>query len=97
MQRFLIERDIPGASELTVDDLADISKRSNAARESLGVPYHWVTSYVTGDKIYCVHEADDEETIREHSRRGGFPVSSVMPVVTEFGVHTADRTAAVAG
>ena len=90
MQRFMIERDIPGASQFTQDDVADISKRSNAAAASLGVPYHWVNSYVAGDKVYCVHEAQDEETIREHSRRGGFPVTSVTPVVTEFGPQTAD-------
>jgi len=57
---------------------------------SLGVPYRWVTSYVAGDKIYCVHEADDTETIREHARRGGFPADTVSVVANEFGAHTAD-------
>ena len=57
MKRFIIEREIPGASELTEADLAEISKTSNAAVASLGVPYNWINSYVAGDKVYCVHEA----------------------------------------
>ncbi|MDG4664543.1 DUF4242 domain-containing protein [Mycobacterium sp. 236(2023)] len=89
MTRFLIERDIPGASELTKEQLAEISQTSNAAMQSLGVPYRWITSYVAGDKVYCIHEADDEEAIREHSRRGGFPATVVVPVANEFGPHTA--------
>jgi hypothetical protein len=90
MQRFMIERNIPGASQLTEAELAEISATSNAAAASLGVPYRWVTSYVAGDKIYCVHEAADEETIREHSRRGGFPVSLVAPVINNFDAKTAE-------
>ena len=89
MKRFLIEREVPGASSMTADDLREIARTSNAAVDSLGVPYTWVTSYVAGDKIYCVHEAEDEETIREHARRGGFPANSVSVVANEFGSHTA--------
>ena len=90
MKRFIIEREIPGAGQLTEEQLAEISRTSNAAVDSLGVPYRWITSYVTGDKVYCVHEADDEETIREHARRGGFPANSVVVVANEFGPQTAD-------
>lgn len=90
MKRFIIEREIPGASELTGQQLAEISRTSNTAVQSLGVPYTWVNSYVAGDKIYCVHEAEDEDTIREHARRGGFPADSVSVVANEFGAHTAD-------
>jgi len=89
MKRFIIEREIPGASELSEQELAEISQTSNDAASSLGVPYHWVNSYVAGDKIYCVHEADDEETIREHARRGGFPADLVAVVENEFGPQTA--------
>ncbi|GAA2157982.1 DUF4242 domain-containing protein [Pedococcus bigeumensis] len=101
MKRFLIEREIPGASELTSEQLAEIARTSNAAVDSLGVPYTWVTSYVAGDKIYCLHEAADAETIREHARRGGFPCEVVAEVVAEFGPHTAaevesERAAATA-
>jgi hypothetical protein len=94
MKRFLIERQIPGASELTEEQLANIAAKSNDVVASLGVPYRWVTSYVAGDKIYCIHEAEDEETIREHARRGGFPANSVTPVANEFGPHTADQVVA---
>ncbi len=90
MQRFIIERNIPGASALTPQQLAEISTTSNDAVASLGVPYRWVTSYVAGDKVYCVHEADDADTIIEHARRGGFPANVVSEVVSEFGPHTAD-------
>ncbi len=71
VQRFMIEREIPGASELSQEELAEIAMTSNEAVSSLGVPYTWVTSYVAGDKVYCVHEADDDDVIREHARRGG--------------------------
>ena len=91
MQRFIIEREIDGASKLTKEDLAQIAQTSNKAVASLGVPYNWVTSYVAGDKIYCVHEADDAETIFEHARRGGFPADTVSAVANEFGPHTADE------
>jgi hypothetical protein len=92
MQRFMIEREIPGAEELTVAELAEISKTSNAAVASLGVPYNWVNSYVAGDKIYCVHETDDAETVLEHARRGGFPADTVSVVANEFGPMTAELT-----
>ena len=90
MPRFIIERAIDGASNLTQAELVEIAKTSNDAVDSLGVPYTWVNSFVAGDKIYCVHEADDAETIREHARRGGFPADVVSVVANEFGPQTAD-------
>ena len=93
MKRFIIEREVPGASELSEAQLAEISKTSNAAVASLGVPYNWVTSYVAGDKLYCVHEADDAEAVLEHARRGGFPANKVTVVANEFGPQTADLVA----
>ena len=89
MQRFIIEREIEGASQLTGEQLAEIARTSNAAVDSLGVEYTWVTSYVAGDKIYCVHDAEDAETILEHARRGGFPANKVTAVANEFGPHSA--------
>lgn len=89
MPRFIIEREIPGASDLTLEQLAEIARTSNNAVDSLGVPYNWVNSYVAGDKVYCVHEAEDAETIREHARRGGFPANKVTMVANEFGPQTA--------
>lgn len=92
MKRFIIEREIPGASDLSQADLAEISKKSNTAMASLGVPYRWVNSYVAGDKVYCVHEAEDEDVILEHARRGGFPANTVSVVANEFGPDTAELT-----
>ncbi len=89
MQRYIIEREIPGASELTPEALADIAKASNVVVEGLGQPYTWVTSYVAGDKIYCVHEAESAEVIMEHARRGGFPANTVAVVANEFGPQSA--------
>lgn len=93
MKRFIIEREVEGASRLTRDELAGIARTSNEAVASLGVPYTWVNSYVAGDKIYCVHEADDAETVLEHARRGGFPANRVTEVAGEFGAHTAESAA----
>jgi Protein of unknown function (DUF4242) len=89
MPQFIIERNIDGASNLTPQELADIAATSNEVVAGLGVPYTWVKSYVAGDKIYCVHETDDVETVREHARRGGFPVDSLVVVTAEIGPHTA--------
>lgn len=97
MTRYIIEREIEGASKLTQGELVKIAETSNAAVASLGVPYTWVTSYVAGNKIYCLHEAEDVETILEHARRGGFPATLVAEVVSEFGPATAELVAAKVG
>ena len=80
MTTFLIERTIPGASELTGEQLAEIARASNAVVDGLGVPYTWHHSYVAGDKLYCIHETDDIETVREHARCGNFPADLVVEV-----------------
>jgi len=85
MATFLIERNIPGASDLTPEQLRNIAATSNRVVEGLGVDYTWVRSYVAGDKIYCLHETADVETVREHARRGGFPADLVVTVAAEFG------------
>lgn len=90
MATFVIERNIPGAAGLTPDQLRDIATKSNAVVDGLGVPYTWKHSYVAGDKIYCVHETDDAETIREHARRGGFPADVVVEVAAVIGPETAN-------
>ena len=90
MKTFLIEREVPGASTLSHDELVEIACASNAAVESLGVPYQWITTYVAGDKLYCLHETEDSETVLEHARRGGFPADLVSVVANEFGPQTAE-------
>ena len=91
MATFMIERTVPGASELTPEQLKDIAVTSNGVVDGLGVAYTWHQSFVAGDKIYCVHETDDAETVREHARRGGFPADSVVEVAAVIGPQTADR------
>ncbi len=88
MPQFIIERNIEGASTLSADELADIATKSNEVVAGLGVPYKWITSYVAGDKIYCVHETDDAETIREHARCGGFPADHVVQIASVIGPQT---------
>jgi hypothetical protein len=89
MPTFIIERDIPGADKLTAAELKDISAKSNEVVAGLGVPYKWVTSYVAGDKIYCVHEAPSAEVIRKHAEQGGFPANKVTLVASVIGPNTA--------
>jgi hypothetical protein len=87
MKTFIIEREIPGASQLTDEELRGITSTSNDAVASLEKPYTWLHSYVAGDKIYCVHQAESAEVIREHASRGGFPANLVAEVASVF-----DRT-----
>jgi hypothetical protein len=84
MKTFLIEREIPGAEELTDDQLRDITTTSNGAVAELHKPYKWLHSYVAGNKIYCVHQAESEEVVREHARRGRFPANLVVEVAAVF-------------
>ena len=84
MKTFLIEREIPGAEELTDDQLRDITKTSNGAVAELEKPYKWLHSYVAGNKIYCVHQAESEDVVREHARRGRFPANLVVEVAAVF-------------
>ena len=89
MPTFIIERTVPGASELSPDQLKDIAAKSNAVVAGLGEPYRWITSYVAGNKLYCVHEAESAETVYRHAREGGFPADSVTEVKTNIGPETA--------
>jgi len=89
MERFVIERTVPGAASLTAAELAETARQCNAAAATLGVPYVWHESYVTGDKIYCVHSAESVEAVIEHSLRSGLPVDSVTAVARTFGPETA--------
>jgi hypothetical protein len=84
MKTFVIEREIPGASELTHDQLRGITSTSNQAVASLDKPYTWLHSYVAGDKVYCVHQAETADVVREHARRGGFPADLVAEVARVF-------------
>lgn len=89
MPTYIVERDIPGANKLTAAELRDISAKSNEVVANLGRPYTWITSYVAGDKIYCVHEAESADAICLHAERGGFPANRVTEVVAVIGRQTA--------
>lgn len=82
MPKFVIEREIPGAGELTEEQLRGISQTSCNVLQELGPTIQWVHSYVTDDKIYCVYIAPDEEMVRKHAKMGGFPANSVAQVRT---------------
>lgn len=89
MPTFIIERTVPGASQLTKEQLRDIARTSNQVVENLGVPYRWLHSYAAGDKLYCVHETENADIVREHARRGGFPCDTVTLVSEVIGPETA--------
>ena len=89
MPRFIIERNVPGASRLSGEQLREISAKSNAVVAGLGEPYAWITSYVAGDKLYCVHEAESAEAVYRHAREGGFPADRVTEVAAVIGPATA--------
>jgi len=84
VKTFVIEREIPGASKLTHEELRGITSTSNDAVVSLAKPYKWLHSYVAGDKVYCFHQAESAEVIREHARLGGFPANLVTEVASVF-------------
>jgi hypothetical protein len=80
MPKFVIEREIPGAGNLSDAELQAISRKSVDVLKGMGAEIQWLHSYVTGDKIYCVYLATDEATVREHAKRGGFPANRVSAV-----------------
>ncbi len=97
MPKFLIEREIPGAGDFSPQKLQAISQTSCGVLQNLGPQIQWLESYVTGDKIYCVYIAPDEEMIREHARQGGFPANRVSEIKTIIDPTTAnDRSQSAA-
>lgn len=80
MPQYVIEREIPGAGNMTEAQLQEVARKSLGVLREMGPEIKWLHSYVTGDKIYCVYLAPDEETIREHARRTGLPANRVSAV-----------------
>ncbi|CAN5664293.1 hypothetical protein BH23GEM6_BH23GEM6_27560 [soil metagenome] len=95
MPKYVIERDLPGAGNLSRADLQEISQKSCGVLNNLGPQITWLHSYVTDDKIYCVYIAPNEEMIREHAQQGGFPANSVARVRETIDPTTAEAAAAV--
>jgi hypothetical protein len=90
MPKYVIERDIPGASNLSAEQLRSISQKSNKVIADLGPEIHWLHSYVTDDKLYCVYVAPSEDIILEHARCGGFPANKVTKLATMIDPSTGD-------
>ena len=90
MPRYVIERDLPGAGKLSQKELQAVSQKSCGVLGELGTQIQWVHSYVTDDKIYCIYLAPDENLIREHARRGGFPANRISAVKAVIDPTTAE-------
>jgi uncharacterized protein DUF4242 len=90
MPKYLIEREIPGAGKLTPAELQAISQKSCGVLRSMGPQIQWIESFVTGDKVYCVYIAPNEEAVREHAAKGGFPANRVSEVKRMIDPTTAE-------
>lgn len=90
MPKYIIEREIPGAGDLTNEDLQQISMKSCEVLNKMGPKIQWLQSYVTDDKVYCVYIAPDEQTIRQHAEQGGFPANKVSEIKTVIDPTTAE-------
>ncbi len=90
MPKYLIEREIPGASKLSPEELQGISQKSCGVLREMGPQIQWVQSYVTDDKIYCVYIAPNEDAVREHAAQGGFPANRVSQISSVIDPTTAE-------
>jgi hypothetical protein len=91
MPKYIIEREIPGAGNMSSKELAEIAGKSKEVLHGLGPEIQWVTSFVTDNKIYCVYIAPHEEIIRKHGEQGGFPVDAIAQVKREIDPTTAEQ------
>ena len=89
MPKFIIEREIPGAGKFSAENLKAISQKSKEVLCVLGSEIQWIHSYVAGDKIYCIYRAQNEELLREHARKGGFPINKITEVASVISPETA--------
>jgi hypothetical protein len=90
MPKYLIEREIPGAGQLSPEELRGISQKSCSILNRLGPQIQWVQSYVTDDKVYCVYIAPDAEMVRKHAEEGGFPANRISEIRTVIDPATAE-------
>ena len=97
MPKFLIEREIPGAGSLSPQELLGISQKSCAVLKNMGPQIQWVESYVTGDKVYCVYIAPNEDIIREHASQGGFPANRISEIKRMIDPTTGEEKSQSAG
>ncbi len=90
MPKYLIEREIPGAGSFTPEKLNEISQVSCGVLTKLGSQIQWVHSYVTGDKIYCIYNAPNEDMVTEHAKQSGFPANRISRVAAIIDPVTAE-------
>jgi hypothetical protein len=90
MPKYVIERDLPGAGKLSLEELKAVSQKSCGVLRNLGPEINWVESFVTDDKIYCVYVAPNEEMIRDHAQQGGFPANLISEVRSVIDPTTAE-------
>ncbi len=90
MPKYVIEREIPAAGNLTKEQLKSISQTSCGVLSEMGPKIQWINSFVTQDKVYCIYIAPNEEMVREHAKRGGFPANSVSEVMEVIDPTTAE-------
>lgn len=90
MPKFIIERQIAGAGDLSSESLKAISRKSREVLCSLGSDIQWIHSYVAGDKIYCIYLAPSADLIREHARLGGFPANTITEISNIIDLSTAE-------
>jgi hypothetical protein len=90
MPQYVIEREIPGAGDLEKADLQGISQKSCGILKDMGTGIEWVHSYVTGDKVYCVYNAENEDLIKQHASTGGFPANKISEVKNMISPKTAE-------
>jgi len=91
MKTYVIEREIPDAGKLTPEQLKGISQTSCGVLKEMGPKIQWIHSYVTGNKIYCIYKAENEELVREHAKKGGFPANSIVEVTSVISPATAEQ------
>ena len=89
MKTYIIERDIPKVGTLDRQQFKEASAKSNAALKQLGWDIQWVESFVTQDRLFCVYRAKDEEIIRKHAEKSGFPATRIHPVGRKIDPTTA--------
>ena len=91
LKTYLIERDIPGAGSLTPVELKGISQKSCTVIKEIGPQIVWLQSYVAGNKIYCVYKAENEELLRTHAKKGGFPITTITEINNTISPATAEK------
>lgn len=90
MPKYIIEREIPAAGKMSAQDLQGASQKSCSVLNEMGTGIQWIQSYVTDDKLYCIYIAPDENTIKEHAEKSGFPANRISKICTVIDPTTAE-------